>query len=145
MVRFEVIQQQHLLVVHLAPMQNGTIETLMRYSLWLLLHSIAKVYEVFPFHDVKCICSGGQEWGREESHCENIFTKFKSQGLYAIKIKYWNASGSGFPPSLIPALRNIGILHHKKEKLRILLQQSVNLIINCMNHTNLNIAIKLQN
>ena len=44
---------------------------------------------------------------------------------YTIKIKYWNASGSGFPPSLIPALRNIGILHHKKEKLCILLQQSV--------------------
>ena len=32
---------------------------------------------------------------------------------------------SGFPPSFIPALQNIGILHHKKEKLRILLQQSV--------------------
>ena len=31
----------------------------------------------------------------------------------------------GFPPPLIPALQNIGILHHKKEKLRILLQQSV--------------------
>ena len=40
-------------------------------------------------------------------------------------MKYWNASISGFPPSLIPALRNIGILHHKKEELRILLQQSV--------------------
>ena len=29
------------------------------------------------------------------------------------------------PPSLIPALQNIGILHHKKAELRILLQQSV--------------------
>ena len=42
-----------------------------------------------------------------------------------MKIKYWSASGSGFPPSLIPALRNIGILHHKEAELRILLQQSV--------------------
>ena len=45
--------------------------------------------------------------------------------LYTIKINYWNASGSGFPPSLFPALRNIGILHHKKAELRILLQHSV--------------------
>ena len=44
---------------------------------------------------------------------------------YTIKIKYWNASGSGFPPSLIPTLRNIGILHRKKAELRILLQHSV--------------------
>ena len=42
-----------------------------------------------------------------------------------MEIKYWNASESGFPPSLIPALRNIGILHHKKAELRILLQHSV--------------------
>ena len=41
-------------------------------------------------------------------------TKFKSQGLYIIRIKYWNASGSGSPPSLIPALWNIGILLHKQ-------------------------------
>ena len=45
--------------------------------------------------------------------------------LYTIKIKYWNASGSGFPPSLIPALQNIGILHHKKAKLPKHLQHSV--------------------
>ena len=56
---------------------------------------------------------------------EDIITKFKSQGLYTIKIKYLDASGSAFPPSLFPAPRNIGILHHKKEKLCILLQQSV--------------------
>ena len=42
-----------------------------------------------------------------------------------MKIKYWDASGSGFPPSLIPALKNIGILHHKKAKLPNHLQQSV--------------------
>ena len=45
---------------------------------------------------------------------EDIITKFKLQGLYIIRIKYWNASGSGFPPSLIPALRNIVILLHKQ-------------------------------
>ena len=56
-------------------------------------------------------------------------TKFKSQGPYIIKIKYWNASGSGFPPSLIPALLNIGILHHKMEKLRILSQHSVHVFL----------------
>ena len=57
--------------------------------------------------------------------CEGSLTKFKSQGLYTIKIKYWNASGSGFPPSLIPVLRNIGILHYKKAKLPKHLQHSV--------------------
>ena len=60
---------------------------------------------------------------------EDVITKFKSQGLYTINIKYWNASGSGFPPSLIPALQNIGILHHKKAELRILLQQSVCIVV----------------
>ena len=64
-----------------------------------------------------------KSWYFEAS--EDIITKFKSQGLYTIKIKYWNASGSGFPPSLIPALRNIGILHYKKAKLRKHLQHSV--------------------
>ena len=47
-------------------------------------------------------------WHFEAS--EDIITKFNSQGLNNIKIKYLDASGSGFPPSLIPALRNIGIL-----------------------------------
>ena len=75
------------------------------------LHSVSYVYAVLPFYDVKCLCSGGRE--------------FKSQGLYTIKIKYWNASGSGFPPSLIPALQNIGVLHHKKAKLPKHLQHSV--------------------
>ena len=37
-------------------------------------------------------------------------TKFKSQALHIIRIKYWKASGSGNPPSLIPALRKIAIL-----------------------------------
>ena len=32
------------------------------------IHCVAKVYAVLPFYDVKCLCSGGREWGREESH-----------------------------------------------------------------------------
>ena len=32
------------------------------------VHSVAKVYAVLPFYDVKYLCSGGREWGREESH-----------------------------------------------------------------------------
>ena len=68
-----------------------------------------------------------KSWQFEAS--ENIITKFKSQGLYTIKIKYWNASRSGFPPSLIPALQNKGILHHKTAKLPKHLQQSVSNII----------------
>ena len=67
------------------------------------------------FHYMKWLKKGHlnlKSWHFEAS--EDIITKFKSQGLYTIKIKYWNASGSGFPPSLIPALQNIGILHHKK-------------------------------
>ena len=63
-----------------------------------------------------------------------MFTKFKSQGLYTIKIKYWNASGSGFPPSLIPALQKIGILHHKKAKLCKHMRQSVSTYFIKMHH-----------
>ena len=44
-------------------------------------------------------------------------TKFKSQALQYIRIKYWKASGSGNPSSLIPALWNIGILLHKQATL----------------------------
>ena len=32
------------------------------------VHSVSYVYEVLPFYDIKCLCSGGQEWGREDSH-----------------------------------------------------------------------------
>ena len=52
-------------------------------------------------------------------------TKFKSQGLYIITIKYWNASGSGLLPSLIPALWNIGILPHKQAKWRTIMHTTV--------------------
>ena len=31
------------------------------YNKIFKLHSVAKVYAVFPFYDVKCLCSGGQE------------------------------------------------------------------------------------
>ena len=37
------------------------------------IHSVAKVYAVLPFYDVKCLCSGGREWGREESHSHYHF------------------------------------------------------------------------
>ena len=52
-------------------------------------------------------------------------TKFKSQSLYIIRIKYWNASRSGSPPSLISAYWNIGISFHKLAKLRKYMQHSV--------------------
>ena len=48
---------------------------------------------------------------------ENIVTKFKSQVLHVIRIKYENTGGSGNPPSLIPASCNIGILDHKQATL----------------------------
>ena len=41
---------------------------------------------------------------------KDIITKFKPQALHIIRIKFWNPSGSGNPPSLIPALRIIAIL-----------------------------------
>ena len=44
---------------------------------------------------------------------EDIITKFKWQALHIIRIKYWKVGGTGNPPSLIPALWNIGILLHK--------------------------------
>ena len=40
--------------------------------------------------------------------------KFKPQALHFIKIKYWNPSGSGNRPTLIPALRKIAILGVKQ-------------------------------
>ena len=55
----------------------------------------------------------------------DIMTKFKSQGLYIIRIKYWNASGSGSAPSLIPAHWNIGILLHKQAKRRTIMHTTV--------------------
>ena len=37
-------------------------------SSFTTLHCVANVYIVLPFYNVKCLCSGGREWGREESH-----------------------------------------------------------------------------
>ena len=56
---------------------------------------------------------------------EDIITKFKSQVLYIIRIKHWNASGSSFTPSLIPAYWNIGILLHKQAKRRTIMNTTV--------------------
>ena len=56
---------------------------------------------------------------------EDVMTKFRSQGLHIKRIKYGNASGSGFPPYLNPTLWNIDILHYKQAKLPRHLQHSV--------------------
>ena len=74
-----------------------------------------------PFYVMKLKTSKVQN----EEASEGIITKFKSQGVYIIRIKCWNASGSGPPPSLIPTLWNIGILHYKQAKLPKHLQHSV--------------------
>ena len=66
-------------------------------------------------------------WCQWKYHYQ-IECKFKSQGLYTIKIKYWKASGSSSSPSLIPNFWNIGILHGKQAKLRKVLQHSVNFL-----------------
>ena len=34
----------------------------------IYVHSVSYVYAVLPFYDVKCLCSRGREWEREESH-----------------------------------------------------------------------------
>ena len=56
-------------------------------------------------------------------------TKFKSQGLHTIRIKYWNAIGSG-STSFILAHWNIGILHYKQAKLPKDMQHSVSDLTN---------------
>ena len=48
---------------------------------------------------------------------EAIITKSKSQALHIIRIKYWKVGGSGNPPSLIPAIWNVGILLHEQATL----------------------------
>ena len=47
---------------------DRSIQIHKKQASFLHLHSVAKVYAVFPFFDVKCLCFGGREWGREESH-----------------------------------------------------------------------------
>ena len=45
---------------------------------------------------------------------------------------------ASLPPSLIPTLQNIGILRHKKAKLRVHMRQSVNAVtyggFNCLDY-----------
>ena len=53
-----------------------------------------------------------KSWHFEAS--EDIMTKFKSLAFHIKRIKYWNAGGSGNPPSLIPALQNRDILLIKR-------------------------------
>ena len=53
-----------------------------------------------------------KSWHFEAS--EDIMTKFRLQALHIKRIKYWNAGGSGSPPSFNPALLNIVILLHKQ-------------------------------
>ena len=63
------------------------------------------------FHFIKQLKNGHSNfkdllfWSKWRYHI-----KFKSQALRIKRIKYWKASGSGNPPSFIPALRKIAIL-----------------------------------
>ena len=54
-------------------------------------------------------------WTCHFESSEDIMTKFKSQALHVIRIKYSKAGGSGNPVFLITALWNIGILIHKQD------------------------------
>ena len=47
-------------------------------------------------------------------YLEDIETKYKSQALHIIRIKYWKVGESGNLPFPIPALWKIGILLHKQ-------------------------------
>ena len=64
------------------------------------------------FYEIKLKPLSLKSWHFEAS--EDIMTKFKSQGLHTVRIKYCNAGRSGNPPALIPILWNIGILLHKQ-------------------------------
>ena len=63
------------------------------------------------FHIIKQLKNGHSNfktWYFEAR--EDIITKFKSQALDIIRIKYWKACVSGNPPFLLTALRKIAIL-----------------------------------
>ena len=69
-----------------------------------------------PRYEVKLTASKYKKsWPFEAS--KDIMTKIKSIGLHIIRTKCLNASGSGFPSPLIPALWNIDILHYKQANL----------------------------
>ena len=59
------------------------------------LHSVANVYAVLPFYNVKCPFSGGQEWGREESHPPSI-SIFDFYGIKALWFEFGNVIFTGF-------------------------------------------------
>ena len=70
--------------------------------------------------DSYCSCPWSSTYRSKSWHfeaIEDIMTKFISQGLHIIRIKYWNANGSGPHPSFVPALWIIGILLHKQATL----------------------------
>jgi hypothetical protein len=80
-----------------------------------------------PFYEIKLKTSKFKALKCSHFEASEIMTKFKSQGLYIIRIKYLNASGRGPPPSLIPTLWNIGILHYKQAKMCKDMQHSVHI------------------
>ena len=75
-----------------------------------------------------------KSWHFEAS--EDIMTKFKSQGLHIIRIKYLNANGSGSTPSFIPDHWNTGILLHKQAKRRNIMRMTVKSFIRGENPPN---------
>ena len=69
-----------------------------------------------------------KSWHFEAS--EDIMTKFKSQGLHIIRIKYLNANGSGSTPFLYSRplehrQKYTGILLHKQAKRRTIMNTTV--------------------
>ena len=80
----------------------------------------------FQFHYIKWLKNGHSNfkvlafWSQWRYHDQIQITR-----SHIIRIKYWNAGGSGFPPSLNPTLWSISILHYKQAKLRKHLQHSV--------------------
>ena len=69
------------------------------WSWYLHLLQNATTFNFF-IHFIKWNWRPLKSWHFEAS--EHIMTKFKSQGLHIIRIKYWNASGSGPLPHSRP-------------------------------------------
>ena len=75
-------------------------------SKWQCLKVGIPVFQLY--YEIKLKTS--KSWHFEAS--DDVIKKFKSQALQIIR--NFIAGGSGNPPSLISALWNIGILHHKQ-------------------------------
>mgnify|MGYP001283515636 CR=1 FL=1 len=59
------------------------------------LHSVAKVYTVLPFYDVKCLCSGGRdEGGRKATPTSTSIFDF--YGIKAFLFEFGNDIFTGF-------------------------------------------------